>query len=72
MVTVAKGAPEAIVDLLATAIRKVMADPAVAKKFDDNGLHPATLTRAEYVAFIRKDSDIWAKVITTGNIKADE
>ena len=64
--------PEAIVDLLASAILKVMADPAVAKKFDDNGLHPATLTRAEYVAFIKKDSDIWANVITTGNIKVDE
>jgi tripartite-type tricarboxylate transporter receptor subunit TctC len=64
--------PEPIVDLLATAIRKVMADPEVAKKYNDNGLHPATLTRAEYVAFIKKDSDIWAKVITTGNIKADE
>lgn len=64
--------PEPIVDLLAAAIRKVMADPAVAKKYDDNGLHPATLSRPDYLAFIKTDSDTWGKVITTGNIKADE
>jgi len=66
------GTPEPIVDLLAVAVRKVMADPAVAKKYDDNGLHPATLSRDDYVAFIRKDSQVWGKVIATGNIKADE
>ncbi len=49
-----------------------MADPTVAKKYDDNGLHPATLSRSDYLAFIKKDSDTWGKVITTGNIKADE
>lgn len=64
--------PEPIVDLLAAAIRKVMADPTVAKKYDDNGLHPATLSRPDYVAFIKKDSATWGKVITNGNIKADE
>jgi tripartite-type tricarboxylate transporter receptor subunit TctC len=66
------GTPEPIVDLLAAAVLKVMADPAVAKKYDDNGLHPATLSRDDYLAFIRKDSAVWGKVIATGNIKADE
>lgn len=66
------GTPEPIVNLLAAAVRKVMADPAVARKYDDNGLHPATLSHDDYVAFIRKDSAVWGKVIATGNIKADE
>ena len=66
------GTPDAIVDLLAAAIRKVMADPAVKQKYDDNGLHPATLSRQEYVAFIKHDSEVWGKVIRTGNIKLDE
>ena len=66
------GTPEPIVALLAAAVRKVMADPAVAKKYDDNGLHPATLSREDYLAFIARDSAVWGKVIATGNIKADE
>ena len=66
------GTPDAIVDLLATAIRKVMADPAVKQKYDDNGLHPATLSREEYAAFIKHDAEVWGKVIRTGNIKPED
>ena len=47
--------PAPIVELLADAIRKVMAEPAVKKKYDDNGLHPATLSHDDYVAFIKRD-----------------
>jgi len=66
------GTPEAIVDHLAASVRKVMAEPDVKKKYDDNGLHPATLSRTEYAAFIKHDSEVWGKVIRTGNIKPDE
>ena len=66
------GTPEPIVALLAAAVRKVMADPAVAKKYNDNGLYPATLSREAYLAFIASDSAVRGKVIATGNIKADE
>jgi tripartite-type tricarboxylate transporter receptor subunit TctC len=64
--------PDAIVNLLSAAILKVMAEPAVAKKYDDNGLHPATLSRADYLAFIKRDSEVWGNVIRKGNIKVDE
>ena len=66
------GTPQPIVELLAAAIRKVMAEPEIKKKYDDNGLHPATLSHDEYVAFIKRDSEVWAKVIRTGNIKPDD
>ena len=66
------GTPQPIVELLAAAIRKVMADPEIKKKYDDNGLHPATLSHDEYVAFIKHDSEVWGKVIRTGNIKPDD
>jgi tripartite-type tricarboxylate transporter receptor subunit TctC len=66
------GTPEPIIELLAAAIRKVMADPEIKKKYDDNGLHPATLSHDDYVAFIRHDSEVWGKVIRTGNIKPDD
>jgi tripartite-type tricarboxylate transporter receptor subunit TctC len=49
-----------------------MADPEIKKKYDDNGLHPATLSHDEYVAFIKHDSEVWGKVIRTGNIKPDD
>ena len=49
-----------------------MADPEVKKKYDDNGLHPANLSRAEYLAFIKRDSAVWAQVIAKGNIRAEE
>jgi tripartite-type tricarboxylate transporter receptor subunit TctC len=66
------GTPEPVVAKLAEAVRKVLADDAIEKKYDDNGLHPATLSRADYVAFIKRDSDVWGKVIQTGNIKPDD
>ena len=66
------GTPDAIVDRLSTAILKVMADPEVKKKYDDNGLHPANLSRADYLAFIKRDSAVWAQVIAKGNIRAEE
>ncbi|HSI00815.1 MAG TPA: tripartite tricarboxylate transporter substrate binding protein [Reyranella sp.] len=64
--------PEPIVDRLAEAVRNVMDDPAVRKKYDDSGLHPATLSRSDYVSFIKRDSEVWGKVIRTGNIKPDD
>jgi tripartite-type tricarboxylate transporter receptor subunit TctC len=61
-----------IVTRLSEAVSKVMDDPATRKKYDDNGLHPATLSHDDYVAFIKRDSEVWGKVIRTGNIKPDD
>jgi tripartite-type tricarboxylate transporter receptor subunit TctC len=66
------GMPAPIVARVSEAVAKVMADPAVRKKYDDNGLHPATLSHDDYVAFIKRDSDVWGKVIRTGNIKPED
>jgi tripartite-type tricarboxylate transporter receptor subunit TctC len=63
--------PDRIVDFLAATIAKVLADPAVKQKYDDNGLPVATLSRAEYETFIRRDSEVWGEVIRKGNIKID-
>ena len=66
------GTPEPIVAKLAETVRRILDDRAIKKKYDDNGLHPATLSRADYVAFIKRDSEVWGKVIRTGNIKPDD
>lgn len=63
--------PDPIVALLSERVRRVLADPATAKRFDDAGLHPATLPVADYVAFLRRDSETWAKVVRDGNIRVD-
>ena len=49
-----------------------MADPAVAKKYDDNGLHPATLSRADYLAFLEQQFGVLGARCIAGNIRADE
>ena len=36
------------------------------------GLHPATLPKVEYIAFLQRDSKTWGDVVTKGNIKIDE
>ena len=66
------GPPAPIVARLAEAVRKVMDEPATRKKYDDNGLHPATLSHDDYVAFIKRDSEVWGKVIRTGNIRPED
>ena len=61
-----------IVDRLNAAIAKVMAEPDVKKKYDDNGLTPAVLSPEDYVAFLKRDSVTWGDVVRRGNIKLDE
>jgi hypothetical protein len=45
---------------------------ATRKKYDDNGLHPATLSHDDYAGFIKRDPDVWGKVIRAGNIKPED
>ncbi|MBM3648725.1 MAG: tripartite tricarboxylate transporter substrate binding protein [Alphaproteobacteria bacterium] len=64
--------PEPVIAVLTAAILKVMADPAVRAKYDEAGLHPATLPRADYVSFLQQDPKTWGEVVAKGNIKIDE
>eukprot|EP01034_Spumella_vulgaris_P009063 gene9063-11514_t len=40
-----------------------MAQPDVRKKYDENGLTPALLSPADYVAFLKRDSVTWGDVV---------
>ena len=66
------GTPQPIVERLNTAIAKVFAEPDVKKKYEENGLTPALLSPADYVAFLKRDSVTWGDVVRKGNIKLDE
>jgi tripartite-type tricarboxylate transporter receptor subunit TctC len=65
------GTPEAIIAHLSERVRRVLAEPATARRFDEAGLHPATLPLADYLAFLRRDSETWARVVRDGNIRVD-
>lgn len=65
------GTPPEIVAFLSDRVRRVMADPATAKRFDEAGLHPATMMVDDYLAFLRRDSETWGKVVRDGNIRVD-
>ena len=64
--------PEPVLAVLTAAILKVMADPAVKAKYDEAGLHPATLPKDEYIAFLQRDSKTWGDVVTRGNIRIED
>ena len=66
------GTPAGIIETLFAAIDKLMGEPAIRKKYDDNGLHPAILPPAEYAAFLKRDSLMWAEVIRRDNIKIED
>jgi tripartite-type tricarboxylate transporter receptor subunit TctC len=63
--------PEEVVQFLSAHIRKVMAEPGVARRFEDAGLQPATLGLGEYDDYLRHDSETWGRVVRTGNIRVD-
>lgn len=65
------GTPQPIVDRLNAAIAKVLAEPDVKKKYDENGLTPALLSPADFTAFLERDSVTWGDVVRKGNIKID-
>jgi tripartite-type tricarboxylate transporter receptor subunit TctC len=65
------GTPDDIVAFLSEHVRRVLAEPATARRFDEAGLHPAPLPIAEYLAFLRQDSETWGRVVRDGGIRID-
>lgn len=57
------GTPAPVIDRLNTEFNKMLKDPDVRKRMADRGAIPVTSTPAEAVAFVKKETGIWAKVI---------
>ena len=57
------GTPDAVVDRLNASLRAAMTDPAVSKKFVDQGVEVVTSTPQEFSTFIRAETERWGKVI---------
>ena len=67
------GTPGAIVEKIHREVAKIYADPALTTRLEEAGILPvASSAPAELEAFIRSETERWAKVLKeSGNIKLD-
>ncbi len=65
------GTPPSVVRTLETAVGKVLAAPAMQKKFASQGAEVAYLGSAAYAKFIKAETLKWSKVVREAGIKAD-
>jgi tripartite-type tricarboxylate transporter receptor subunit TctC len=66
-----KGTPRPIVDMLSKAVGEALADPAMKARFADLGAEPMPMTPAEFGNLVADDTQKWAKVIRSADIKLD-
>jgi tripartite-type tricarboxylate transporter receptor subunit TctC len=63
--------PAPILDKLNAEIRKMLQDPAVMAKFDQQALLPVGDSREQFTAFVKKEIAKWSKVAKDSGAKAD-
>ena len=66
-----KGTPKDVIKRLHDAANKAVADPEVQKGLAKVGVEPMHSSPEEYAALIKSESEKWAKVIKSANIKVD-
>jgi tripartite-type tricarboxylate transporter receptor subunit TctC len=64
-----KGTPQEIVDRLNAEIARIIAKPSIREAWARQGAVPMTMSPAQFDAFLRRDTDKWAKVIQQAGIK---
>jgi tripartite-type tricarboxylate transporter receptor subunit TctC len=68
---VPKSTPTGIVERLNNEIKAVVADPQIKERFLDMGVEPKFMDSPEFSRFIVGETEKWAKVIRTANIKPE-
>jgi len=66
-----KGTPAPIIELLSSEVAAALADPGMKARFADLGADPMPMGPDEFGKFVADDTEKWAKVIHTANIKMD-
>jgi tripartite-type tricarboxylate transporter receptor subunit TctC len=66
-----KGTPEPVIQTLNQAVAAALHDPAVVERFAALGMLVPTQTRAQFVASLRSEADLWSEVIQRGKIAAE-
>ena len=67
----AVGTPAPIIEKLNTALHAILADPALEKKLEVQGIDLQSSSTAELIALMRRDTQKWEKVIREANVKLD-
>ncbi len=65
------GIPAAAVRTLEAAVKKVVENPEMQKKFDSQGAEVAYMNSAAYTKFIRAETAKWSAVVRDAGIKAE-
>jgi tripartite-type tricarboxylate transporter receptor subunit TctC len=68
-IVVPKGTPTEIVDILNKAVNAALADPTMKQRFVDLGCVVFAGTPADFEKFIVDETEKWAKVVKSANIK---
>ena len=63
------GLPKDVGDKLHAALDKVMADPAVIKRFEELGITPVKASSAEFADLVAKQATEWAPIIKAADLK---
>jgi tripartite-type tricarboxylate transporter receptor subunit TctC len=65
------GTPSDIQQRLSQELSKVLKDPAILKRYQDQGVSAVDMKPAELAVFIQSETNKWAKVIKEAGIKAE-
>ena len=63
------GLPAEVVDRLTVAIDKIVADPAIVKRFEELGITPMKLNGEAFAGFVGKQVNDWAPAIKAANLQ---
>jgi tripartite-type tricarboxylate transporter receptor subunit TctC len=63
--------PAAVIRRMNAEVVKALRTPEVEKRLDDLGAVPAPSTPEQFAAILRRDGEIWGKLIREKNIRAD-
>jgi tripartite-type tricarboxylate transporter receptor subunit TctC len=65
------GTPKEIVDRLNAEVNRIIREPSIAAKFDEQGLTPAGGTPAEFGAFVSRELRRWKDAARAANVAAE-
>ena len=63
-----KGTPADVVARLNEAMTRALKEPETVEKFEKFGCQPAPQTAAQFGAFLKNETEKWAKVVAAANI----
>ncbi len=66
-----RGTPQAVIERLNAAINKALADPAVKKNLESDGMLPSGGTPQQFSERIRNDFDRWTRVVKESGLKPE-